>query len=104
MTKYLKTASAGAVLVSVALIGCATTGKCGTQGCPSDAEITRKVQAQLDQRADFGAPGTISVQTVDHVVYLSGNVSVNSMRRAAANVAQRVSGVTRVENTIAVTP
>jgi osmotically-inducible protein OsmY len=102
--QYLKTAHVGALLLSVALTGCATTEKCGIHGCPGDAEITAKVQAALDQRADLGPPGTISVQTVNHVVYLSGAVSVNSARRAAADVARRVTGVTQVENTIAVPP
>jgi osmotically-inducible protein OsmY len=103
-SRHMNTAFMGALFLSVMLTGCATSGKCRIAGCPSDAEITAKVQAALDQRADLGPPGTITVQTVNHVVYLSGMVSVNSMRRAAADVARRVRGVTQVENTIAVPP
>jgi osmotically-inducible protein OsmY len=102
--RHLGTASAGALLLSFALTACATNGKCGPEGCPSDAEITAKVQAALDQRSDLGPPGAISVQTVNGVVYLSGSVSVNSMKRTATDVARRVKGVTEVENTIAIPP
>jgi osmotically-inducible protein OsmY len=101
--RYLQTALS-ALLLSLALTGCAATEKCGIQPCPSDAEITARVQSALDGRADLGAPGAIGVQTVNHVVYLSRAVSVNSARRAAANVARRASGVTQIENMIAVSP
>ena len=100
----LQTPYAIALLLGFALTGCVAARKYGTDGCSSDAEITAKVQAALDQRSDFGPPGTISVQTTNGVVYLSGIVSVNSMRRAAAEVARRVNGVMQVENTIAVPP
>jgi osmotically-inducible protein OsmY len=102
--RHLRTAYVGALLLGCALTGCAISGKCGIEGCPGDAEITAKVQAALDQRSDFGPPGTISVQTVNGVTYLSGAVPVNSMRREAADVARHVKGVTQVENTIAVPP
>jgi osmotically-inducible protein OsmY len=102
--RHLKAAYVGALLLGFALTGCATNAKCGAKDCPSDAEITAKVQAALDQRSDLGPPGAINVQTVNGVVYLSGAVSVNSMKRAAADVARRIKGVTQVENTIAIPP
>jgi osmotically-inducible protein OsmY len=47
---------------------------------------------------------SINVQTVDHVVYLSGDVSSGLMRETAEAVAQKTSGVTHVEDSIAVIP
>jgi len=55
--RQMNTAFMGAPLLSIVLTGCATNGKCGIEGCPGDAAITAKVQAALDQRADFGPPG-----------------------------------------------
>jgi len=49
----------------------------------------------------LGPPNSISVQTLNHVVYLNGLVSVGNMS-TAQSVAQGVKGVARVENKIAV--
>jgi osmotically-inducible protein OsmY len=42
------------------------------------------------------------VQTISHVVYLSGIVSDPSVIITAANLAEQVKGVSRLENTIVV--
>jgi osmotically-inducible protein OsmY len=47
---------------------------------------------------------SIDVQTLDHVVYLSGEVSTGLMRDTAETIAQKTPGVTRVEDTITVEP
>jgi hypothetical protein len=52
----LRQTALGALLLGVALTGCAATEKCGIQPCPSDAEITARVQSALNRRADFGPP------------------------------------------------
>jgi osmotically-inducible protein OsmY len=62
------------------LSGCATYEKCGIDGCPSDRKITANIRAALDRHPDLGAPNSISVQTVNHVAYLSGSVSQGLMR------------------------
>ena len=97
-------------LVSVAVLtcgvaGCATVGtyaKCGAGGCPGDTTITADVRALLDRYPALEAPNLIRVQTLDHVVYLSGLVDTPLERQMAEAVALRATGVVRVVNSIAV--
>jgi hypothetical protein len=86
-----------------ALPGCATYEKCGIEGCPSDQKITANVQAAFHRYPELGEPNSISVQTLNHVVYLSGGVSAGIMRDTAESAALQVKGVAHVENTIYVT-
>jgi osmotically-inducible protein OsmY len=84
--------------------GCAAERKCGWGGCPGDARITANVQTQLNRHPDLEGVNSINVQTLDHVVYLSGEVGSGLMRETAEAIARKTPGVTRVEDTIAVTP
>jgi hyperosmotically inducible protein len=84
------------------LSGCAETRQCGLEGCPGDAKITADVQARLNQSPDLGPPGSIRVQTLNHVVYLNGLVDYGLEKSTAESLAKQVPGVTRVENNIAV--
>ena len=93
----------GVLILIGALPGCATYEKCGIEGCPSDHKITANVQAAFNQYPELGEPNSISVQTLNHVVYLSGGVSQGEMRDTAESVARTVKGVARVEDTIYVT-
>jgi osmotically-inducible protein OsmY len=95
-------ASALILTIAGALGGCATFEKCDSASCRDDAAITTKAQAQLNQSADFGAPNSIRVQTIDHVVYLAGQVDVGLEKRTAASEVQEVPGVAHVVNNIAV--
>jgi osmotically-inducible protein OsmY len=88
------------LLLSGILPGCAVERKCGLEGCPGDANITAKVEASIDQRPEIGV--RVHVQTLNHVVYLSGFVSVGEMSDTAEEVARHTPGVTRVVNSIAV--
>ncbi len=84
--------------------GCAvysTYEKCGWRGCPGDAEITAAVQLQFS-RQPFLEPNAIRVQTLDRVVFLDGVVSSGLEVNAAESIADRVPGVARVVNSIAV--
>jgi osmotically-inducible protein OsmY len=90
------------VVLAGALSGCATYEKCGFDGCAGDVKITAKVQTAFDQHPDLGPPNSINVRTLNHVVYLSGEVSDGNMSRTAESVAHQIKGVTRVENSIAV--
>jgi osmotically-inducible protein OsmY len=83
--------------------GCAAERKCGWGGCPGDARITANVQTQLNRHPDLEGVNSINVQTLDHVVYLSGEVSAGLMRETAEAIARKTPGVTQVEDTIAVT-
>jgi len=86
------------IVLMGALGGCATYEKCGLEGCPGDAKITAKVQAAFDHHPELGPPNSINVKTLNHVVYLSGEVSEGNM----SETAESIKGVTRVVNSIAV--
>lgn len=58
-------------------------------------------EALFQQHPDLGPPNLISVRTLDHVVYLSGEVSAREFSAAAESVAHEVPGVTKVVNSIA---
>jgi osmotically-inducible protein OsmY len=91
------------ILLSGVLPGCAAYSaynKCGFSGCPGDAQISAAVRASLDQDAAMRAPNLIYVQTLDGVVYLSGEVATDLQRETAASAALGVPGVRRVVDTI----
>ena len=94
------TALALALLLAGALPGCAVYNKCGFRGCPGDAEITAQVRAMFGRYPALEPPNVIEVQTLDHVVYLSGVVDTDLERQMAESVAQEVEGVKRVVNSI----
>lgn len=85
-----------------ALGGCATFEDRDPAVRNDDAAITKNVQAQLNQYAALGAPNSIGVQTVDHVVYLNGLVDGGLEKRSAASEVEKVPGVTQVVNNISV--
>ena len=91
-----------AAILTAALSGCADFRPSETQGFSGDATITADIEAQLDQMSDLGPPGSIAVQTRDHVVYLNGLVDVGVQKRTAEATAKQVPGVTTVVNNIAV--
>ena len=92
------------VLLSGALTACAAydeVRKCGFEGCPSDAHITAQVKAQFDQHTVLKPPNLLYVETLNGVVYLSGQVATGLQRDTAVQVAQQVPHVTRVVDNIA---
>jgi len=103
MSQSKLTAAGTLALVLLGLSGCTTFGKCGAEGCAGDREITANVHAAFVQHPELGEPNSINVETVNHVVYLSGSVSEGAMRATAESVARQIQGVARVENTIYVT-
>ena len=88
------------LILAGALSSCATFDECGFAGCAGDAQITANVQAQLDKHPDLGAPDQVYVHTLNHVVYLSGEVSSGLRSQVAESVAMQVKGVDRVDNSI----
>jgi osmotically-inducible protein OsmY len=96
--------SAGVLLLAGLLPGCAVESTCGWRGCPGDAQITASLRTQLNRHPDLEGVDSINVQTLDHVVYLSGEVSSGLMRDAAEAIAGKIPGVTRVEDNITVIP
>ena len=84
------------------LPGCATYNKCGFHGCPGDAGITVKVEAQLQRYPALEAPNTVRAQTLDRVVYLYGLVDTDLERQLAESVATEAAGGARVVDSIAI--
>src|ERR1700679_3922686 len=93
-------ALACALVLVRALSGCATESSADKM---TDEKITANIQARINQHPDLGPPDSVQVQTRDHVVYLSGEVSTGLMKRTAEDLAQQTRGVTKVVNDIAVT-
>jgi osmotically-inducible protein OsmY len=89
-----------AVLLTDTLSACAVYAKCGFTGCPGDASITANVQAQFRQHPALEPPNLLHVQTLDHVVYLTGQVDTELERSMAESLARNVAGVRRVVNSI----
>ena len=83
------------------LAGCASERECGSRGCKGDAQITTEVQSLFIEHPEIGTE--VNVQTLNHVVYLSGFVSAGEMKSVAEDVARTAPSVTKVVDTIAVT-
>jgi osmotically-inducible protein OsmY len=99
--KPLATLALGLVLAN-ALSACSayqTYKKCGSEGCPGDAQIAAQVEASV--RAHPGLEfWSIRVQSLDHVVYLYGIVETDLERNIVESVAVEASGGKKVVNTI----
>jgi osmotically-inducible protein OsmY len=85
----------------VALGGLSLLAGCAIDRTKEDDRLTSNVQSMLNEHPEIG--NEVSVQTVNHVVYLSGFVSAGEMRTVAESVANGTPGVSRVVDTIAVT-
>jgi osmotically-inducible protein OsmY len=94
-------ALACALILVGALSGCATDQSAA--GKMTDEKISAAVQAAINLHPDVGPPNSVRVQTLDHVVYLSGAISQGLMKQTAEDVARQTLGVTRVVNNVAVT-
>jgi osmotically-inducible protein OsmY len=92
-------ALAFAIVLTGILSGCATFRKCGFSGCAGDADISAQVRALLSQHS-LQPPNLIQVQTLDHVVYLTGLVNSDTERLTAQSVALEAPGVSKVVNSI----
>jgi osmotically-inducible protein OsmY len=88
------------IILMVTLSGCAAYRKCGFDGCPGDAEITAEVRSLFNQHPVLEPPNLLSVETLDHVVYLNGLVDTDLERMMAESVARQATGVTKVVNSI----
>ena len=71
------------VILAGALPACAVYRKCGLAGCAGDAKITADVRTLFKQHPVLEPPNLIHVQTLDHIVYLSGQVDTELERSLA---------------------
>jgi len=100
--KLLISVATGVVLIGLNS-GCAISDgyrRCGLSGCPGDAGISAEVRAQLSRYPSLESSNSIRVQTLDHVVFLTGQVDTNEERDFAESVVTEVAGVARVVDTI----
>ncbi len=91
-----------ALLASLALSACASYEKCGFGGCAGDAELAAHVRAAFADHAELQPPNLITVQSVNHVVYLYGLVDTDLQLQTAEALAHEIPGVTRVVNSIGI--
>jgi osmotically-inducible protein OsmY len=94
-------ASVATLILTGVLAGCAVYQKCGSSGCPGDAEVTAEVRARLSRYPAL-APGLVDVRTWDHVVYLYGLVNTEYERRLAESTALEAAHAQRVVNLLGV--
>jgi osmotically-inducible protein OsmY len=87
-------------LLAAGLQGCASFGKCDPESCTGDRKITADVYAMIKEHREFGAPGTIRVQTINGVVYLNGLVETDFERRSAESLVMQVANVKDVVNSL----
>ncbi len=86
-----------------AICGCATVAtfeKCGLGGCAGDKEITAAVQALFTQHPALEEPNELHIQTLNHVVYLTGIVNSPREQQLATLVARQAPGASGVVNSI----
>ncbi|HEY6453070.1 MAG TPA: BON domain-containing protein [Steroidobacteraceae bacterium] len=89
-----------ALLLLVGLPACASYQRCGPGGCTGDSKLAADVRTRLEGYPALQAPNAIWVQSMNHVVYLSGEVGTDYQRLVAESVAHSVPGVKRVVDSI----
>lgn len=90
------------VFVTGAQSGCASYRKCGFRGCPGDAAITAEMRALFSQHPVLEPPNLLTMQTLDHMVYLYSVVDTDLEREIAESVALQAKGVAKVVNSIGI--
>jgi osmotically-inducible protein OsmY len=96
----------GALMIAGALAGCASMHggqMCGQADCTADSQVTSAVQSSLDQHPEFGPPGQLQVETLNHVVYLYGSVADDLQLALARSVAMNAGGDAKIVSSIGVT-
>jgi osmotically-inducible protein OsmY len=86
---------------TTALCGCAGYPKCDAAGCSGDAKINSTIEARFAKDLEI-EPNAITVQTLDHRVYLYGEVASVLEIDKAKSIAQSVPGVTEVVSAVVV--
>lgn len=83
------------------LSGCAVFDKCAPENCTTDAQIKKDASDLMGQHREFGPPGTVHVQVINGVVYLTGLVDSDFEVRNAEALVRQVANVKDVENNLA---
>jgi osmotically-inducible protein OsmY len=98
MNKQKIFSAAALVAISGVLSGCAVFDKCTPENCATDKQITRDVNEVLAQHRELGPPGTVRVQTINGVVYLTGTLNSDFEIRTTEDLVRHVANVRDVEN------
>jgi osmotically-inducible protein OsmY len=93
-------ALAFALFLSGTLSACAAYEKCGFGGCPGDAQLAAAVRTAFEAHAELEPPNLLTVESVNHVIYLYGLVDTDFQRQMAESVAHQTPGVAKVINSI----
>jgi hyperosmotically inducible periplasmic protein len=102
--KFSKMTAAGAVAVAVLVSGCAVSRGQETVGAyVDDAAITTSVKTRLFDDKDV-AGSSISVETLNGTVMLSGFAKNGLEKNRAEKIARDVKGVMAVKNEILIRP
>jgi osmotically-inducible protein OsmY len=88
------------VLAALSAVGACAAGP--HDGDTDDRAITARVQALLEQSPSLQAPNHVTVQTVNHVIYLKGLVGTPYQKRLAESLAAQADKGPHVVNMIAV--
>ena len=88
-------------LLVATLCGCVAYRECGFSGCPGDATITANVEGRFARYPPLSA-NSVRIQTLNGVVYLTGQVDTDVERLLAVSVASDVTDVSRVVDSISV--
>ncbi len=104
MTRKTSLAAVAASLVFLAVSGCAVSRGQETVGAyVDDAGITAIVKSRFFEDKDV-AGSSISVETLNGTVILSGFAKNTLGRNKAESIARGIKGVTSVKNEIAIRP
>ena len=96
-----KTFCAAAIIVFAgALSGCAVFDKCTPENCSTDKQITIDANDALARHRELGPPGTVRVQTINGVVYLTGTVNSDFEIRTTEAIVRQIANVRDVENNL----
>lgn len=80
--------------------GCAVFEKCSPENCSTDAQINKEAGELLNQHRELGPPGTVRVQTVNGVVYMTGQVDSDFEIRNAEALVRQIANVKDVSNNL----
>src|SRR5579863_7848356 len=87
-----------ALLLTGAVSGCAGIRPCTGPACADDKRISEDIRDRIKQYPAIEAPNIVRVNTIDHVVYLYGQVETEVQRSLAEEIASSEPGVARVVN------
>jgi osmotically-inducible protein OsmY len=100
MHKSTTFCAAAIIALAAALSGCAAFEKCAPENCSVDKQVTGDVNDALAQHRELGPAGTVRVQTINGVVYLTGTVNSDFEIRTTEAIVRQIANVKDVVNNL----